>query len=154
MMKLLITYLGFVATRVFGTGVDTLVLFICSRYLFSGYWGEYVISPIISFEFAVLSNFLFSYCWIWKSRIKNKSIADFCGRFFVFNLSSLAGFGVKMVFLLIFQRLFMWDVIYCNFAALLISGLFNFFVADMLVFKPSKKKEVSSNETKFEVSND
>ena len=61
-----IKYLEFVLTRLFGTGVDTLVLWICSDYLFTSYWGSYVLSPIISFEFAVLSNFLWSYLWIWK----------------------------------------------------------------------------------------
>lgn len=133
------TYIEFVLSRLLGTGVDTFILWICSDFIFSGYWGIYVLSPIISFEFAVFSNFLCSYCWIWKSRIE-RSTKDFLIRFFLFNLSSGAGFLVKMVFLLIFQRIFGWNVIYCNFAALLISGLFNYFAADMLVFKPRKAK--------------
>ncbi|MDE5711298.1 MAG: GtrA family protein, partial [Bacteroides sp.] len=56
-------------------------------------------------------------------------------RFVVFNLSSVLGFLVKMVFLLLFERVFGWDVIWCNFAALLISGLFNYFLADTVVFR-------------------
>lgn len=134
------TYIEFVVSRLLGTGVDTLILWICSDFIFSSYWGIYVLSPIISFEFAVLSNFLCSYCWIWKSRI-DRSTKDFLVRFLLFNLSSGAGFLVKMVFLLIFQQIFGWNVIYCNLAALLISGLFNYFAADMLVFKARKKKE-------------
>ena len=100
----------------------------------------YVLSPIISFEFAVLSNFLWSYCWIWKSRIGQRSTRDFCYRFVIFNLSSGVGFLVKMLFLLLFEKIFGWDVIYCNFAALIISGLFNYFLADAVVFR--KKRAV------------
>ncbi len=128
------TYLEFVLSRLFGTGIDTLVLWICSDFIFSGYWGIYIVSPLISFEFAVLSNFLWSYFWIWKDRIPNKTKGDFWKRFVIFNLSSVMGFGVKMVFLLLFQLLFQWDVLICNIAALLISGLFNYFCADKLVF--------------------
>ncbi|HIX27589.1 MAG TPA: GtrA family protein [Candidatus Barnesiella excrementigallinarum] len=141
MLKLRI-YLQFVVSRLLGTGVDTLVLWICSNFLFSGYWAEYILSPIISFEFAVLSNFLCSYFWIWKSRIGRRSTSDFFVRFFVFNLSSGAGFLMKMVFLLIFQKIFEWDVVYCNLAALIFSGLFNYFVADLLVFRSRKQVKV------------
>ena len=128
------TYLEFLATRLFGTGVDTLILWICSDFIFSTYWTIYVLSPIISFEFAVLSNFLWSYCWIWKSRIENRCTADFCRRFVVFNVSSVLGFLVKMAFLLLFERIFGWTVVWCNLAALLISGLFNYFLAETVVF--------------------
>ena len=40
-----------------------------------------------------------------------------------------------MVFLLLFERLFGWDVIYCNLIALLISGIFNYALAEFIVFK-------------------
>ena len=96
MLKLRI-YLQFVVSRLLGTGVDTLILWICSTFIFSSYWEVYVLSPIISFEFAVLSNFLCSYFWIWKSRIGRRSTSDFCIRFLMFNLSSGAGFLMKML---------------------------------------------------------
>jgi putative flippase GtrA len=40
-----------------------------------------------------------------------------------------------MAFLLLFERLFGWDVIYCNLIALLISGIFNYALAEFIVFK-------------------
>lgn len=100
----MLRYIEFVVSRLFGTGVDTLVLWLCSTYVFDTYWGDYVVSPIISFEFAVMSNFLCSYCWIWKSRIDNRCAADFWRRFAVFNVSSALGFLVKMLFLLLFEK--------------------------------------------------
>lgn len=142
----MVKYLEFLVTRLFGTGVDTLVLWICSHYLFTSYWGSYILSPIISFEFAVMSNFLWSYCWIWSSRIENKSSVTFWKRFFIFNLSSVAGFLIKMLFLLLFERIFGWDVIWCNLTALLISGLFNYFLTDVWVFRKPKCSVESDQE--------
>ena len=139
------TYIEFVVSRLFGTGVDTFVLWICSKFIFHDYWGIYVVSPVISFEFAVFSNFVCSYYWIWKERITNKNIKDFTYRFLVFNFSSVLGFLVKMLFLLLFQKIFGWNVVYCNLAALLISGLFNYFLAETIVFgKRSIVSKVSS----------
>lgn len=139
------TYIEFVVSRLFGTGVDTFVLWICSKFIFHDYWGIYVVSPVISFEFAVFSNFVCSYYWIWKERITNKNIKDFTYRFLIFNFSSVLGFLVKMLFLLLFQKIFGWNVVYCNLAALLISGLFNYFLAETIVFgKRSIISKVSS----------
>ena len=139
------TYIEFVVSRLFGTGVDTFVLWICSKFIFHDYWGIYVVSPVISFEFAVFRNFVCSYYWIWKERITNKNIKDFTYRFLIFNFSSVLGFLVKMLFLLLFQKIFGWNVVYCNLAALLISGLFNYFLAETIVFgKRSIVSKVSS----------
>lgn len=139
------TYIEFVVSRLFGTGVDTFVLWICSKFIFHDYWEIYVVSPVISFEFAVFSNFVCSYYWIWKERITNKNIKDFTYRFLIFNFSSVLGFLVKMLFLLLFQKIFGWNVVYCNLAALLISGLFNYFLAETIVFgKRSIVSKVSS----------
>ena len=145
--KIVLEYAQFVLTRVFGTGVETCVLWVCSRILFPpGYFYEYILSPIIGFEIAVMSNFLFSYFWIWSKRITRKSGADFWSRFLIFNGASVAGFLAKMVFLLAFERLFRWNVEWCNLAALLISGLLNFFLADTLVFRKSKEMAQKSSE--------
>ena len=52
-----IKYIKFVVTRLLGTGVDTLVLWICSDFIFSSsYFGINILSPTISFEFAVMCN--------------------------------------------------------------------------------------------------
>ena len=134
----MIQYLEFLVTRLFGTGVDTLVLWVCSHYIFTSYGGSYLLSPVISFEFAVMSNYLWSYYWIWSSRIADKSTSGFWKRFFVFNLSSVAGFLIKMFFLLLFEKIFGWDVVICNLAALVISGIANYFLTDVWVFRKPK----------------
>ena len=122
----------------FGTGVDTLVLWVCSDYLFTSYWVSYVLSPVISFEFAVMSNFLWSYYWIWSSRIENKCNVVFWKRFLAFNISSGGGFLIKMLFLVLFEQIFGWDVVWCNLTALLISGVFNYILTDFWVFSTKR----------------
>lgn len=134
-------YIQFLLSRLLGTGVDTLVMWLCSDFIFFGsYVGQNIISPTISFEFAVMSNFLCSYYWIWSSRIENKTRKSFIKHFIAFNIASLSGFLLKMLFLLLFQRIFGWDVIVCNLAALCISGFFNFFIEKLVIFRKRKER--------------
>lgn len=130
-----IKYIKFLASRLTGTLVDTLVLWALSAHVFSSYVGNYLLAPTISFEVAVLSNFVISYYWIWNNRMSVKNTKTFLTRFAVFNISCVLGFIVKMGFLLLFERLFRWDVVYCNLVALIISGLVNYALAEFVVFK-------------------
>lgn len=124
-----------------GTGVDTLVLWACSTFLLGGtYWGENVVSPMISFEFAVFSNFICSYYWIWNNRVEEKNTKSFFKHFLVFNIAALSGFAVKMLFLLLFERIFGWNVVLCNLVALCISGVLNFFVEKLVVFRKQQQR--------------
>lgn len=133
-------YVKFMISRAAGTVADTLVLWLCSHFLFHSYWGDYIISPVISFEVAVMCNFLCSYFWIWRSRISERSARSFWRHFIGFNISSFAGFLVKMAFLLLFQRLFGWGVVVCNLVALCLSGVLNFVLSESVVFrKPTAK---------------
>lgn len=132
-------YLKFMISRTAGTVVDTGVLWLFSHHIFSGsYFTTYILSPIISFEAAVVSNFLLSYYWIWSSRVGSHTRRSFWRHFAAFNLSSLAGFGVKMLFLLLFEKLFRWNVVLCNLVALCISGILNFLLTDNVVFRKRK----------------
>ena len=65
MPGLIIRYIKFMGTSVVGTVVDMLVLWILSDFVFSkGYWGEYILSPAISFQCAVAVNFAISYFYV------------------------------------------------------------------------------------------
>lgn len=138
---MVLKYLKFMASRGVGTLVDTTVLWLCSHYLLGGgYWGTYVLSPIISFEFAVMSNFLCSYFWIWSNRVSSKNWHSFWRHFVAFNLSSVAGFVVKMAFLLLFERIFGWHVVVCNLVALSISGIINYLLSESVVFRKTSPR--------------
>jgi len=139
MMKTLIRYVKFMGTSVIGTIVDTLVLWLLSDLIFTkGYWGEYVISPVISFECAITANFIISYFYVWKDRTRNRSDASFkrfCRLYLAYNLSGSAVFLFRLGILLLIERFTGWDVVVCNLMAMAFSGILNFCISNILIFK-------------------
>ena len=141
MRRVLIRYLKFMGTSVVGTIVDTLVLWILSDFIFTkGYWGEYVISPAISFQCALTANFLISYFYVWKDRtvISGASTKRFFKLYFTYNLSGSAVFLLRLGALLIIEKFTGWDVVICNLLAMCVSGVLNFTINNMFIFKRKK----------------
>lgn len=138
-----IRYLRFVLSTLAGTAVDMCVLWLCSHYLFKGYyWGEYLLSPFISFECAVLTNFAFAYYSVWRDRISAHTLRSFLRHYAGYNLSCTGTFLLKIVVLLFIERSSGgWDVLICNILALCVSGILNFALNEMLVFKREKAVE-------------
>ena len=136
-------YLRFAASTLAGPTIDMLVLWLCSDYLFKGYyWGEYLLSPFISFECAVLVNFALAYFAVWKDRISARNLRSFFRHYVGYNLSCTGTFLLKMVVLLFIERSSDgWDVLICNILALCVSGILNFALNEMLVFKRKKAVE-------------
>ena len=141
MRRVLIRYLKFMGTSVVGTIVDTLVLWILSDFIFTkGYWGEYVISPVISFQCALTANFLISYFYVWKDRtvVSGASTKRFFKLYFTYNLSGSAVFLLRLGALLIIEKFTGWDVVICNLLAMCVSGVLNFILNNMFIFKKKK----------------
>lgn len=130
----------FIVGNLIGTLADTLVLWVFSHIVFNGYVGEVVISPIISFEFAVLVNFVVSYHFIWKDRVPKMTMKSFLRHVWPYNISCIGGFLVKMGALMLIQYLTKWDVVICNLLALCVSGTFNFAMNEFVVFRKGKEK--------------
>ena len=144
MIKFLIRYAKFAGTSVVGSIVDTLVLWLLSDLIFTrGYWGEYIISPLISFQCAVAVNYMISYFYVWKDRTRKRSDASI-RRFFrlygAYNLSSSVVFLFRLGVLLLIEKFTGWDVVICNLVAMCFSGIINFAINNLVIFK--KKKAV------------
>ena len=142
MTKFLIRYAKFAGTSVVGSIVDTLVLWLLSDLIFTrGYWGEYIISPLISFQCAVAVNYMISYFYVWKDRTRKRSDASI-RRFFrlygAYNLSSSVVFLFRLGALLLIERFFGWDVVICNLVAMCFSGIINFSINNLLIFKKKR----------------
>lgn len=129
----------FFAGNLLGTAIDTLVLWLFSHFVFHGYIGQVVISPVISFECAVMTNYVFSYFVTWKDRISQVSTRSFFRRFVGYNATCTGTFILKMGVLMLIQWLTKWDVVICNLLALCVSGVVNFLMDNFVVFK--KKAE-------------
>ena len=139
MLRLLVRYIKFAGTSVIGTIVDTLVLWLLSDFVFTrGYWGEYIISPVISFQCAVAVNFTISYFYVWKDRTrksKDASTRRFLKLYAIYNLSGSAVFLLRLGALLIIERFTGWDVVICNLTAMCFSGIVNFTINNLVIFK-------------------
>lgn len=118
-----------------GTVVDTAVLWLVSHHIFHSFAGEYLLSPFISFECAVLFNFICSFFLIWKDRMEIGNARAFMSRYLLYNLSCTMTFLLKMGLLLFFKFLFGWDVVICNLTALCVSGIVNFVMCDRVIFR-------------------
>ena len=142
MTKFLVRYAKFAGTSAVGSVVDTLVLWLLSDIVFTkGYWGEYIISPFISFQCAVAVNFTISYFYVWKDRTRKRpdaSVRRFFRLFGGYNLSTSAVFLFRLGVLLLIERFTGWDVVICNLIAMCFSGIINFIINNLLIFKKKK----------------
>lgn len=134
-----VRFLKHLLFSLFGTATDSLVLWIFSDYILHGYVGECVISPIISFEFGNIVNFIVSSRFVWGDRIEGEPFRKIFRRFIGFNLSYTTVFFIKTGLLLGIQALTKWDVVVCNIIALTIAGMLNFGMNYLLIFR--KKAE-------------
>lgn len=142
-----VRYLKFAASTIAGTIVDMAVLWLCAHILLPNtYLAEYWLSPLISFECAVLTNFVIAYFFVWNDRLSEISLRSFIRHFGGYNLSCVGAFLVKMVILLLLEHIFHWDVLLCNIIALCFSGLINFAINECIIF--AKKHNHSENNTK------
>ena len=139
MLGLVKRYIKFMGTNVVGTLVDTFVLWILSDFIFTeGYWREYIISPIISFQCAVAVNFTISYFYVWKDRTRkapDASVKKFLKLYLVYDISASGVFLIRLCLLLLIEKFTGWDVVFCNLTAMCFSGLINFTINNMVIFK-------------------
>lgn len=133
----------FMASNIAGTAAELAVLFALSEYVYVSYAGDYLLAPFISFECAVLVNFLCSFFFVWKDRIRGGGFRYLVRKYIIYNLSSTGTFVIKMGILLLFEAIFGWDVLFCNIAALCFSGILNFVLGEWVVFRKRKSDAVT-----------
>lgn len=137
MLKLLQRYLKYAGTSVAGTLVDTLVLWLMSDFVFRDvYWGQYIVSPVISFQCAVITNYLIFYFYVWRDRTKeDRRRHNFIRRFLAYDLSCSTVFLLRLGILLLVEKFSGWDVVVCNLIAMCFSGILNFVSNNLIIFR-------------------
>ncbi len=131
----ILRFLFFTATRTFGTIVDVGVVWLLTDFVFEDYFWVNVVSPTISFEMAVVVNFITSSYLVFRNRIDNSGKRSVLKRFLKFNLSAVMGYCIKLMALNLLKLSLGWHTALCNFIALAVAGIFNFLIADKWVFK-------------------
>ena len=144
---LLKTFSKFFLSNILGTIVDTFVLWLFAHVVFhegnfiwSRYFSVVVISPIISFECAVLTNYLCAYNLTWRGRLRLKKFSRHLIHYLKYNMTATGAFFVKMGLLMLVQKLSGWDVVICNLIALVFSGSLNFALGEWWLFRKREKK--------------
>lgn len=134
--SLFIRYMKFLGSSIVGTIVDMVALWLLSDFLLTGYWGEYLFSPLISFQISVCANYLISYYYVWGDRVRNRrGRRSFMRLYLLYNLSSSSVFVLRIFLLLIVERLTGWDVLLCNLLATCVSGILNFIIGNQVIFR-------------------
>lgn len=128
-------FLKFVATSLVGGTVDMVLVWLLSGYVFSGYWGEVVVTPMISFECSVIIGFIFCRLFIWNDRVDKGDRLSFCKSLGAFNLSNIGVFALRIVLVMLLERVIADNLLICNLIARMFAGLLNFIISDRLIFK-------------------
>ena len=142
--RLIAQAIKFSLTSLFGTATDTLVLWLLTTFVFgNSHFEQYVLSPLISFECAVIVNYTVAYFYVWRDRISIFSICSYFIHLLKNKISCVSAFIVKMLLLNAIAFATKWDPVICNLLALCVSGLLNFVLNEFVIFRRS----VSNKET-------
>ena len=149
--ELLLRFAIFSVTSGAGTLVDLGVHWWLSASFHTGsYLWRFWITPVISFELAVLTNFLIAYYFVWRARISERTPRSFFRHFAGYNATATGVFLVKLLIMQGFHLLFValgwfqdtnYEPVLCNVLALCISGCFSFVLNEFVVFKKPVKKD-------------
>ena len=145
LVEILTKFMVFSVSSGAGTVVDLgLHWFLSARMFQDSYWWTLWVSPFISFQFSVLTNFVIAYYYVWRERITQRSPRSFLRHYAAYNATGTGAFLVKLAVMQGLHFLFVsldWfqDVSYepglCNLLALCVSGCINFFVNEFVIFR-------------------
>ena len=136
------------------SGAGTLVdlgghYWLSSSYMPDHYWWTFWVSPVISFEAAVITNFVIAYFWVWRERISKRSPRSFLRHYAGYNAAATGVFFIKLLVMQGIHLLmvaFGWfqnksyEPVLCNMLALCVSGCFSFVLNEFVVFRKVEKK--------------
>ena len=149
-VELLMRFAMFSITSGAGTLVDLGGHYwLSSSYMPDHYWWTFWVSQVISFEAAVITNFVIAYFWVWRERISKRSPRSFLRHYAGYNAAATGVFFIKLLVMQGIHLLlvaFGWfqnktyEPVLCNMLALCVSGCFSFVLNEFVVFRKIEKK--------------
>ena len=146
---LLVRFAIFSITSGAGTLVDLGVhWWLSATFYTESYLWRFLIAPVISFELAVLTNFMIAYNIVWRERISKRSTRSFFRHYAAYNATATGVFCIKLLAIQGYHLLFVvlgwfqdanYEPVLCNLLALCISGCFSFVLNEFVVFRAKKK---------------
>ena len=146
--ELLLRFAIFSVTSGAGTLVDLGVhWWLSASFLEDRYWWKFWVAPVISFELAVLTNFLIAYYLVWRERISQRSTRSFFRHYAGYNATATGVFFVKLLIMQGIHLLMValgwfqdktYEPVLCNLLAMCFSGVLSFVLNEFVVFKKKK----------------
>ena len=134
--KTIVRFIKFAGVGMVAGTVDISLVWVLTKFIFAGYLGQVILSPVISYECSVLVAFAFSWYFIWSDRISSGSRKEFWTRLVAYNLSNVGIFALRVLLVMAFEKL--WDggnLVIINTISRILAGLLNFVITDKLIFK-------------------
>ena len=149
--ELLLRFTIFSITSGAGTLVDLGVhWWLAAAFFQDAYWWSFWVAPLISFELAVLTNYLIAYYFVWRERISERSTRSFFRHYAGFNATATGVFFVKLVIMQGIHLILValgwfqdktYEPVLCNLLALCFSGVLSFVLNEFVIFKKVDKKD-------------
>lgn len=134
--KTIVRFIKFAGVGMVAGTVDISLVWVLTKFIFAGYFGQVILSPVISYECSVLVAFVFSWHFIWNDRVSQGSRKEFSTRLLGYNLSNVGIFALRVLLVMAFEKL--WDggnLVIINVISRILAGLLNFVITDKLIFK-------------------
>ncbi len=133
--KAFVRFIKFTGSSLIGGSVDMILVWLLSDFVFGGYWGDVIISPMISFECSILVGFTFCWFYIWNDRVASGRKSSFVNHLLTYNISNIGVFGIRMLLVVLIEKLSGGNLVVINLISRMLAGLLNFLISDKLIFK-------------------
>ncbi len=135
----LVRFIKFAGVGLIAGTVDISLVWGLTKFVFGGYAGQMVVSPVISYECSIIVGFVFSWFFIWNDRLSSGGRSEFWTRLAAYNISSVGIFALRILLVMLFEKL--WDggnLVIINTVSRILAGLLNFVITDKLIFRKKK----------------
>ena len=116
--------------------VDISLVWALTKFIFGGYYGQMVVSPVISYECSIIVGFVFSWYFIWNDRLSTGGRSEFWKRLAAYNVSNVGIFALRVLLVMMFEKILDGgNLVIINTVSRILAGLLNFVITDKLIFK-------------------
>jgi putative flippase GtrA len=132
----MVRFIKFAGVGVVAGTVDISLVWVLTKFIFGGYYGQMVVSPVISYECSIIVGFVFSWYFIWNDRLSTGGRSEFWKRLAAYNVSNVGIFALRVLLVMMFEKI--WDggnLVIINTVSRILAGLLNFVITDKLIFK-------------------
>lgn len=131
----LLRFIKFALSSLVGGTVDMVLVWLLTSYVFDGYLGDVIITPIVSFESSVIVGFTFCWCFVWNDRVSRKGSKSFLKHLAAYNASNIGIFGLRMMLVVLIESIFSCNLVIINLISRILAGLLNFVISDKVIFR-------------------